>query len=172
MWTWNSDPFGTDAANANPAGAGAFAYNLRFPGQLFDGQAGLHQNGRRDFDPAVGRHVESDLLGLGGGVNTYAYAKDRPDILIDPAGYSELPPVSWTPDTLCTRCLPWSSQSLQSDLQTDLSGTRQSFTASSWNCIERAAGSQNCRVSSVFPNGRSLVGSSKPIVTLAGVTAD
>src|ERR1700737_4194246 len=25
MWTWNSDPFGTDAANANPAGAGAFA---------------------------------------------------------------------------------------------------------------------------------------------------
>ena len=31
MWTWNSDPFGTDAANTNPAGAGTFAYNLRFP---------------------------------------------------------------------------------------------------------------------------------------------
>jgi hypothetical protein len=29
MWTWNSDPFGTDAANPNPSGAGAFAYNLR-----------------------------------------------------------------------------------------------------------------------------------------------
>jgi hypothetical protein len=25
---WNSDPFGTDAANPNPAGAGVFAYNL------------------------------------------------------------------------------------------------------------------------------------------------
>jgi uncharacterized protein RhaS with RHS repeats len=37
MWTWNSDPFGTDAANANPAGAGTFAYNLRFAGQVFDG---------------------------------------------------------------------------------------------------------------------------------------
>jgi uncharacterized protein RhaS with RHS repeats len=34
MWTWNSDPFGTDAANPNPSGAGAFAYNLRFPGQV------------------------------------------------------------------------------------------------------------------------------------------
>jgi hypothetical protein len=44
MWTWNSDPFGKDAANANPAGAGTFAYNLRFPRQIFDGQAGLHQD--------------------------------------------------------------------------------------------------------------------------------
>jgi hypothetical protein len=33
MWTWNSDPSGTDAANPNPAGAGAFAYNLRLLGQ-------------------------------------------------------------------------------------------------------------------------------------------
>ena len=55
MWTWNSDPFGTDAANRNPAGAGTFAYNLRFPGQVFDGQAGRHQNYFRDFDPAIGR---------------------------------------------------------------------------------------------------------------------
>jgi RHS repeat-associated protein len=70
MWTWNSDPFGTDAANANPAGAGAFAYNLRFPGQVFDGQAGLQQNGNRDFDPAVGRYVESDPIGLGGAALT------------------------------------------------------------------------------------------------------
>jgi hypothetical protein len=37
MWTWNSDPFGTDAANTNPGGTGAFAYNLCFPGQVFDG---------------------------------------------------------------------------------------------------------------------------------------
>jgi len=35
MWTWNSDPFGTDAANPNPSGAGTFAYDLRFPGQVF-----------------------------------------------------------------------------------------------------------------------------------------
>ena len=44
MWTWNADPFGTDAANPNPAGAGTFAYHLRFPDQLFDEQGGLHQN--------------------------------------------------------------------------------------------------------------------------------
>ena len=79
MWTWNSDPFGTDAANPNPAGAGTFAYNLRFPGQVFDGQAGLHGNGFRDSDPATGKYVESDPIGLLGGTNTYAYVVGNPN---------------------------------------------------------------------------------------------
>jgi len=86
MWTWNSDPFGTDAANPNPAGAGTFAYNLRFPGQLFDGQAGLHQNGFRDFDPAIGRYGKSDPVGLRGGINTYLYAEAQPIMTADPSG--------------------------------------------------------------------------------------
>lgn len=42
----------------------SFAYNLRFPGQLFDGQAGLHQNGARDYDPAVGGFIQPDPTGL------------------------------------------------------------------------------------------------------------
>jgi RHS repeat-associated protein len=67
MWSWFSDPFGTDAANSNPAGVGAFTYNLRLPGQVFDGQAGLHQNGFRDYDPATGGYVESDPIGLAAG---------------------------------------------------------------------------------------------------------
>jgi len=86
MWTWNADPFGTDAANPNPAGAGTFAYNLRFPGQLFDGQAGLHQNEYRDYDPAMGRYTESDPEGLTGGLNTYSYVMDTPIMDMDPDG--------------------------------------------------------------------------------------
>jgi RHS repeat-associated protein len=86
MWTWNSDPFGTDAANPSPSGAGIFAYNLRFPGQVFDGQAGLHYNYFRDYDPAVGRYVESDPIGLNGGVNTYLYARATPLALSDMLG--------------------------------------------------------------------------------------
>jgi RHS repeat-associated protein len=66
MWTWYSDPFGTEPANPSPAGAGAFAYNLRFPRQIFDGQAGLHLNGFRDYDPAIGGYPESDPIGLMG----------------------------------------------------------------------------------------------------------
>jgi RHS repeat-associated protein len=78
LWTWFSDPFGTDAANANPSGLGTFAYNLRFPGQVFDGQAGLHQNGYRDYDPATGRYAQSDPIGLDGGLNTYSYVGSDP----------------------------------------------------------------------------------------------
>jgi len=56
----------------------SFAYNLRFPGQVFDGQAGLHQNYFRDFDPATGRYAESDPAGLDGGINTYGYTAGNP----------------------------------------------------------------------------------------------
>jgi RHS repeat-associated protein len=86
MWTWFSDPFGTDATNANPAGAGAFTYNLRFPGQIFDGQAGLHYNYFRDFDPAIGRYAESDPVGLESGIDTYLYVDANPISFVDPYG--------------------------------------------------------------------------------------
>jgi RHS repeat-associated protein len=87
MWSWYSDPFGTDAANENPAGAGTFKYNLRFAGQIFDGQAGLHANGLRDcYDPAMGRYCEPDPIGLAGGINPYVYAQADPIHWFDPDG--------------------------------------------------------------------------------------
>jgi RHS repeat-associated protein len=73
IWTWYTSPFGTDAANENPSGAGAFKYDLRFAGQLYNPQAGLHYNYFRDYDPYTGRYVESDPIGLkGASLSTYA----------------------------------------------------------------------------------------------------
>jgi RHS repeat-associated protein len=86
MWTWYSDPFGADLPNQNPAGGGTFKYNLRFPGQIYDSHAGLNQNYFRDYDPAVGRYVESDPIGLKGGVNTYGYVLQNPLMRSDPDG--------------------------------------------------------------------------------------
>jgi RHS repeat-associated protein len=62
------------------------AYNLRFPGQVFDGQAGLHQNGFRDYDPAIGGYIHSDPIGLDGGLNTYAYVGGNPMLRTDRLG--------------------------------------------------------------------------------------
>jgi len=86
-WEWpGSDPFGNNAPNENPAGLGIFAYNLRFPGQYFDSETGKHYNYFRDYDPAIGRYIESDPIGLKGGISTYGYVGGRPLTSFDPEG--------------------------------------------------------------------------------------
>lgn len=84
VWRWDhAEPFGTYPASDNPSGLGAFEFNLRFPGQYFDKETNTHYNYYRDYDPSIGRYVESDPIGLRGGVNTYAYVKNNPLSWID-----------------------------------------------------------------------------------------
>ena len=86
VWRWDqTDPFGDNPPDENPSGLGSFTCNLRLPGQYFDKETNLHYNYFRDYDPGIGRYIQSDPIGLAGGINTYLYAYD-PLTRIDPLG--------------------------------------------------------------------------------------
>nr|WP_321788553.1 RHS repeat-associated core domain-containing protein [Paraburkholderia sp. J94] len=62
---------------------------LRFAGQYFDRETGLHYNRHRYYDPASGRFISKDPIGLAGGINAFQYAPN---------------PISWTDPLGLTRC--------------------------------------------------------------------
>ena len=89
VWRWDllNDPFGESAPNTNPDADGTyFVFNMRFPGQIHDAESGLNYNYFRDYEPGTGRYVESDPIGLAGGISTYGYVRANPLKLIDPQG--------------------------------------------------------------------------------------
>lgn len=87
VWRWdNADAFGLTPPDENPAGLGKFSYNLRFPGQVFYKETNNHYNYFRDYDPQTGRYIESDPIGLLGGINTYVYVNNNPLLYVDPNG--------------------------------------------------------------------------------------
>jgi RHS repeat-associated protein len=103
VWKWDSAPFGDTPANDKPtATLPAFTFNHRFPGQYFDKETGLHQNWHRDYDPALGRYVQFDPIGLRAGSNPFEYAGSAPTIYYDPTGLIAI--------VTCTRCASGSGQ--------------------------------------------------------------
>jgi len=92
LYFYHADHLGTPIAMTNGAGAlvwraehtpfggiyaltvGTITNNLRFPGQYYDGEAGLAQNYFRDYNNRTGRYWEPDPIGLAGGTtNFYTY---------------------------------------------------------------------------------------------------
>ncbi|NUW71983.1 RHS domain-containing protein [Vibrio mediterranei] len=81
VWKASYSPFGKATVTTEQ-----IKFNLRFPGQYYDAETGLHYNWHRNYDPALGRYLQSDRLGLFDGVDTYGYVHGNPLIRIDPTG--------------------------------------------------------------------------------------
>ncbi|EPO5509265.1 RHS repeat domain-containing protein, partial [Pseudomonas aeruginosa] len=127
-WQWQSDTFGRGEALSQ----GSTQVNLRFPGQYYDAESGLHYNYFRDYDPETGRYVESDpvetlrklnnpemtFLNSGESMlqatpywehgftpnHNYTYSDNNPTAKSDKHGLSPNPTdnLIYTPDTNCT----------------------------------------------------------------------
>jgi len=79
--------FGENLAEEDPdSNLISYSFPLRFPGQYRDSESGLHYNYFRDYEAGTGRYVESDPIGLEGGLATYEYAISNPLTLTDPEG--------------------------------------------------------------------------------------
>jgi RHS repeat-associated protein len=103
VYYYHNDHLGTPLAMTNQAGQVVWsAYylplgeavvttetiknNFRFPGQYYDAETGLHYNYHRYYDPATGRYVSADPIGLWGGINLYRYVSNNPVMRVDPLG--------------------------------------------------------------------------------------
>ncbi|WP_260654052.1 RHS repeat-associated core domain-containing protein, partial [Xanthomonas graminis] len=99
IWKWDikGEAFGNSPPDQDPDRDGtAFVFGMRFPGQRYDGATGLNQNYFRDYDTSSGRYGQSDPVGLGGGLNTYAYSESSPLSNSDPYGLTIVVPPWWS----------------------------------------------------------------------------
>ena len=120
VWAASYRAFGEESIRV-----GYVTQNLRFPGQYYDAGMGMHYNYFGDYDPRVGRYLQSDPIGLRGGVNTYGYVENNPFRYIDPLGLNpnkmkqrhrniesitnllDYTYCQWNPGACLFRCVRW-----------------------------------------------------------------
>jgi RHS repeat-associated protein len=129
VWRWDGGAFGESVPNNDPDGDGNLTtVNLRYPGQYFDSETGLHYWGARYYDPKTGRGLSPDRMSVAEHaqryrvnmdvpgqppleLNPYAYVANNPLRWVDPTGLDILCGNGFTsitdPSTNIVKCIPY-----------------------------------------------------------------
>ena len=86
VWSATYDAYGQSKVSKSDVEC-----NMRLPGHYLDRETGLHYNRYRYYDPVLGRYIQADPIGLGGGTNLYAYCLN-PSVEVDIRGLGTDPP--------------------------------------------------------------------------------
>jgi len=130
VWSAIYAPFGNTTVNEDVDNDGInVVFNLRFRGQYYDVETGLHYNYFRYYDPATGRYISSDPIGLQGGLNTYGYVGGNPTNRFDEKG------LFWSCNTFTGVCVEYPDPGVPQNI-TDLTGKFDfSLSKKQWNYI-------------------------------------
>jgi len=123
------------------------------PGQYFDAETGLHQNRYRDYDPGLGRYLQSDPIGLRAGVSTYGYVRQNPLGTIDPLGLYSCNPdgtvlPTGVPDSPAEGAAAWAQDQFERGSKNYTKAANTCGGPGAWKC--------NCFVRDAFIKGGGL----------------
>jgi RHS repeat-associated protein len=110
---------------------GTVTNNLRFPGQFYDAETGLHYNYHRYYDPKTGRYLSADPIGLIGGINLFAYVQDNPLKFADPKGLDSEGDVDWSDLYKLVKDV---KKAAERALKGECDPCRQAFSTSRYTC--------------------------------------
>jgi RHS repeat-associated protein len=86
-----------DSAGKLTSSTGTFVNPYRFSGREYDTETGLYYYRARYYEPALGRFISEDPVGLFGGANLFAYVANSPVNHVDPKGQYITPAPNSTP---------------------------------------------------------------------------
>jgi RHS repeat-associated protein len=158
VWRWDlaGEAFGDSAPEQDVDGDGiALVFDMRFQGQKYDAASGLSYNYFRDYDPATGRYVQSDPIGLDGGISTYGYAGANSLVFFDPLGLQQRAGAGW----------------YVMGLHTNVNAQRSVNVGHAWISL-RAVGATEVHTYSVWPDGRVTTGGTRDPIPDNGDLSD
>ena len=87
--SYSYDVFGEPTifdADSNEISLSGYDNPYMFTARRYDTETANYYYRARYYHPEIGRFIQTDPIGHGGGINLYAYCKNRPIVLIDPEG--------------------------------------------------------------------------------------